>query len=65
MKQFHYVYILVSEADDEAHYSGITSDLMARLIEYNQGKCSHTSKRKPWRIETAIAFRSEAKARRF
>jgi putative endonuclease len=65
MKQFHYVYLLVSEADDEAHYSGITSDLMARLIEHNQGKCLDTAKHKPWRIETAIAFRSEEKARRF
>jgi predicted GIY-YIG superfamily endonuclease len=47
------------------HYSGITRKLNARLSEHNQGKCPHTSKYRPWKIETAIAFRSEDKARRF
>jgi putative endonuclease len=65
MKDFCYVYILVSEADDRRHYSGVTRNLDARLAEHNQGKCPHTSKHRPWKIETAIAFRSEEKARRF
>ena len=65
MNGFYYVYILVSETNEKAHYSGITRDLMARLMEHNQGKCLHTAKRRPWRIETAIAYRSEVKARRF
>jgi predicted GIY-YIG superfamily endonuclease len=65
MNGFHYVYILVSEANNEMHYSGITRKLNARLSEHNQGKCPHTSKYRPWKIETAIAFRSEDKARRF
>ena len=43
MKGFYYVYILVSEAKDEAHYSGVTRDLDARLLEHNRGKCSHTA----------------------
>ncbi len=29
MKGFHYVYILVSEANDEVHYSGVTRNLAA------------------------------------
>ena len=65
MKDFYYVYILVSEANDKADYIGATQDLRARLMEHNRGKCPHTSKHSPWRIETAVAFRSEAKARRF
>jgi predicted GIY-YIG superfamily endonuclease len=65
MKGFYYVYILVSEINDEAHYSGVTRDLNARLVEHNRGKCPHTAKHTPWKIETAIAFRSQAKARRF
>jgi putative endonuclease len=65
MKGFRYVYILVSETNDQLHYSGITRDLKARLIEHNRRKCPHTSKHRPWKIETAVAFRSEAKARRF
>ena len=62
---FYYVYILVSEADGRLHYSGLTRDLNTRLAEHNRGKCPHTSKHRPWKIETGIAFRSEAKARRF
>ena len=65
MTGFYYVYILISETDKEAHYSGITRNLNARLNEHNRGKCRHTAKWTPWKIETAIAFRSEAKARRF
>ena len=65
MKDFYYVYILVSESDGETHYTGITHDLTARLSKHNQGGCVQTSKNRPWRIEIAIAFRSETKARRF
>ena len=61
MKGFYYVYILVSEADGRLHYSGLTRDLNTRLAEHNRGKCPHTSKHRPWKIETAIAFRTEAK----
>ena len=65
MKDFYYVYILVSETDGKTHYTGITRDLTARLSKHNQGACVQTSKNRPWKIETAVAFRSEAKARRF
>lgn len=56
-----YVYILKSERSDH-HYIGITRDLAARLEKHNKGDCLHTSKYRPWRIETAIAFRDEKKA---
>jgi putative endonuclease len=65
MNRFYYVYILVSENNEKAHYSGATRDLNARLSEHNRGKCAHIAKHRPWKIETAVAFRSEAKARRF
>ena len=65
MNGFYYVYILVSEIDHELHYSGVTRNLNARLHEHNRGKCPHTSKYRPWKIETAVAFRSAAKAHRF
>ena len=61
MNGFYYVYILVSELDDEIHYGGVTTDPRSRLTEHNRGKCSHTSKHKPWKIETAVAFRSKLK----
>ena len=65
MNEFYYVYILASETNEKAHYSGITRNLNARLSEHNRGKCPHTAKYKPWKIEIAVAFRSEAKARHF
>jgi putative endonuclease len=64
MQRFFYVYILVSEADETIHYTGTARQLQARLTKHNQGSCAHTSKHKPWKIET-VAFRSEAKARCF
>ncbi len=65
MQRFFYVYVLVSEADETIHYTGTTQELHARLTKHNQGSCAHTSKHRPWRIQTAIAFDSEAKARAF
>lgn len=65
MNNFHYVYILISEADETHHYTGLTENLESRLIAHNRGQVPHTSKYLPWRIETAIAFRSHEKAVEF
>ncbi|WP_148894929.1 GIY-YIG nuclease family protein [Geothermobacter ehrlichii] len=59
---FHYVYILTSLACAERHYVGLTKNLEARLAAHNSGQVPHTSKYRPWQIETAIAFRSREKA---
>ena len=63
--QFWYVYTLKSLADPDRHYTGFTEDLAQRLGQHNAGKCAHTPKHMPWRIETAVAFRCRAKALRF
>ena len=65
MSDYHYVYILVSKRDPDRHYVGITTDLRERLNRHNSGRCSHTTDHRPWRIETAIAFRSRDKALAF
>ena len=65
MKGFHYVYILVSKEDETRHYTGLTENIENRLKDHNSGKVPHTSKYRPWRIETAIAFRSREKAAKF
>ena len=62
---FHYVYILRSQVAPERHYIGMTSDLTQRLAAHNSGKVSHTSKFKPWTIETAVAFHHQTKAAAF
>jgi putative endonuclease len=62
---FSYVYILESEVDAERFYVGLTDDLHARLSRHNAGEVLHTSKYRPWRIKTAIAFRDRERAARF
>ena len=62
---FHYVYILIDEQTGTHHYTGCTDDLNARLKKHNAGEVPHTSKFKPWRIQTAIAFDNKEKAYAF
>jgi len=47
MKDFFYAYILVSQAKETIHYTGITRDLEQRLLEHNRGACPHTSQHRP------------------
>jgi len=63
--EHHYVYILVSVANPEIHYTGCTTNLIERLKKHNEGGCLHSSKYRPWRIETAIRFTDMDKARKF
>ena len=60
-----YTYILRSLSHPEQRYIGSTSDLKSRLAKHNAGEVPHTSKFKPWRIKTAIAFDSKEKAAAF
>ncbi len=61
----HYVYILESEFEAGRHYVGLTNDLKQRFADHNAGKSVHTSKFRPWRLATYIAFASADKARSF
>ncbi len=63
--KFSYVYILQSEADPSRFYSGLTDDLRARLKKHNAGEMTHTTKWKPWRIKTALAFSDRQRAADF
>ena len=56
------VYILQSLAQEERFYTGITDDLDARLLRHNAGAVTHTSKFRPWRIKTYVAFADDARA---
>jgi putative endonuclease len=60
-----YVYILQSIADPDRFYTGIARDLRARLKKHNFGDVSHTSKFKPWRVNTYVAFSDEKRAFEF
>ena len=56
-----YVYIL-ENLDGEHFYVGVTDDVHARLAKHNAGEVSHTSKFRPWRLKTYVAFANEARA---
>jgi putative endonuclease len=56
-----FVYILES-LDNEHFYVGITDDVIARVTKHNSGEVPHTSKYRPWRLKTYIAFRDEKQA---
>jgi predicted GIY-YIG superfamily endonuclease len=60
-----YVYLLQSLSVESQRYVGITTDLKRRIVEHNAGKSSHTSKYRPWRLVTYVAFSDEHKARAF
>ena len=61
----HYVYLLESLVDPTKRYIGVTSDLRVRLSEHNTGKSAHTSKHRPWRIVTYVAFSDRRRAEEF
>ena len=63
--QFFYVYILQSEVEPETFYTGITEDLRQRLQKHNEGGVPHTSKFRPWKIKTAVAFTDRDRASAF
>ena len=57
------VYVYILESCDGAHfYIGITKDLRQRLAKHNAGEVPHTSKYRPWRLKTYIAFSDERQA---
>lgn len=51
-----YVYILQSLSDPAHYYTGLCSDIDARLAAHNAGQSPHTSKFKPWRLISSHYF---------
>lgn len=62
---FFYVCVLTDIATQSHHYTGVTADLQERLARHNRGAVPATASLRPWKIQTAIAFDSEEKARAF
>jgi predicted GIY-YIG superfamily endonuclease len=61
----HYVYLIQSISYPDQRYVGITSNLKGRLKAHNEGGSPHTSKYKPWKLVTYLAFSDESKAVEF
>jgi len=60
-----YVYLLQSISHPNQRYIGQTSNVNARLKDHNEGRSPHTSKFKPWKLVTYLAFSDESKAAEF
>ena len=60
-----YVYLIESLSGNGQRYVGMTSDLRRRLEEHDAGRSSHTSKFRPWRLVTYVAFSDRNKAETF
>ena len=61
----HYVYLIESMQTPAHRYVGLTADLKQRLEDHNSGKSTHTSKFRPWRLVTYVAFSDRMKAESF
>ena len=57
-----FTYILESLHPDGGFYVGITEDLALRLAKHNEGGVTHTARRRPWRLKTAVAVRDKRRA---
>jgi predicted GIY-YIG superfamily endonuclease len=60
-----YVYLIQSIAALGQRYVGVTADLKRRLQDHDAGNSPHTSKFRPWRLVTYIAFSDPTKAEAF
>jgi putative endonuclease len=56
------VYILKTVNDPTKYYTGLTSDLDARLEKHNAGGCPSTASSRPWEVDVVIEFKDERRA---
>ena len=56
------VYVLKSEPDPARYYTGLTSNLAARVDAHNAGRVPHTASGKPWNIDVVVEFSDERRA---
>ena len=59
------VYVLKNPDYPPRFYTGVTADLGARLEAHNAGRCSHTSKYRPWAVDVVVKFADERRALKF
>ena len=57
-----FVYVLKNADSDPHFYVGLASDVPARLANHNAGRCPHTARHRPWRIDVVIEFPTEQRA---
>jgi putative endonuclease len=56
------VYVLKGTGNPRRYYTGLTSNLSARLNAHNAGQCSHTASGRPWIVDVIVEFRDQPRA---
>jgi predicted GIY-YIG superfamily endonuclease len=56
------VYLLRSVQNPARYYTGLTSDVNARLAAHNTGQCLHTADGRPWELDVLVQFADERRA---
>ena len=56
------VYILRNVKDPQRYFTGLTSDVGARLLAHNQGRYAHTASGGTWIVDIVIEFADERRA---
>ena len=62
VREKYLVYILKTVNDPTKYYTGLTSDLDARLEKHNAGGCPSTAASRPWEVDVVIEFKDERRA---
>ena len=57
-----FVYIIKSRNHPRRYYTGVTSDVSARLVAHNAGRGTHTARFAPWELDVVIEFSEEQRA---
>jgi predicted GIY-YIG superfamily endonuclease len=57
-----FVYVLRNTEQPARNYTGLTSDVGARLAAHNEGRCADTSDGRPWVTDVIVAFTDEKRA---
>ena len=65
MSDQRYVYVLLSTVHQNRYYTGLTSNVQARLAAHNEGLSKHTANGRPWNLVTTIEFLDAERAKTF
>ncbi|MGH9386911.1 MAG: GIY-YIG nuclease family protein [Vicinamibacterales bacterium] len=60
-----FVYVLKSFVHPSRYYTGLTSDVSARLASHNAGLSKHTATGRPWSVVAVIEFAQQERAQAF
>lgn len=60
-----FVHVLKSQVHPSRYYTGLTSDVAARLDTHNDKRSVHTATGRPWNVDVVVEFADEQRALKF